>query len=240
MVTLIGLCFGLFALKYAMAGRWEMAVTFVIIAAIVDGMDGRLARLLNASSEFGAQLDSLADFFNFGIAPALMLYLWITHEVKGLGWAITLFFIISQALRLARFNVSLEEDDPEEKKLNDKFFRGVPAPCGALLSLAPMMLTFLFRDKFGYQLFEIKPLMVIIYTAVIAILMISTIPTISVKKMKIKREFSSLWMAAAALLIISIIIEPWITFPVIGVIYLSTIPFSIFAFYRCKKNRSYD
>jgi CDP-diacylglycerol--serine O-phosphatidyltransferase len=233
-VTIIGLCFGLFALKYAMAERWEMAVGFVVIAAFIDGMDGRLARILNASSDFGAQLDSLADFFNFGIAPALILYMWITHEVKGLGWAIALFFIISQALRLARFNVSLEEDDEHDKKVNDNFFRGIPAPCGAGLSLIPMMLSFLFADKFDTPPFEITPIIVIFYMAIIAILMVSRIPTISVKKSKVRREYASVFLSIAALLVIAFIIEPWIVLPAIGIGYLLTIPFSVISYLRIK------
>ena len=121
-----------------------MAVGLIVIATFIDGIDGRLARMLNASSDFGAQLDSLTDFFNFGVAPALVLYLWISHEVKGLGWAVTLFFIITQALRLARFNTSLNDENH-----NDNYFYGVPAPCGAGLSLLPMIITFFFEKHLG-------------------------------------------------------------------------------------------
>lgn len=230
MVTIIGLCFGLFALKYAIAEKWEMAVIFIFVAAVIDGLDGRLARLLNASSEFGAQLDSLADFFNFGIAPALVLYMWIAHEIKGLGWAITLFFVIAQALRLARFNC--QSDNEENKEINDKFFKGVPAPCGAMLSLLPLILTLFFNEKFDHPPFAITPLMVIIYMAVIAILMVSNIPTISIKKIKIKKRFSSLFLALAGMFVIAFIIEPWVALPVLGTIYLATIPFSVIAYYR--------
>lgn len=233
MVTLTGLCLGLFAIKYAMSGQWQIAVMLVVIAAFVDGIDGRLARMLNASSDFGAQLDSFTDFVNFGVAPAFILYLWKGHEIKGLGWAVALFFIICMALRLARFNVGLAEDgsDPE---MRDKFFQGLPAPCGGAVSLIPMILSFLFEEKFGYQLFETTAPMLIGYIILMSILTVSSIPTISVKKIKIPREYASLFMAAAALFILSLVVEPWITLPLLGLGYLSTIPFSIFQYYRVK------
>lgn len=231
LVTILGLCFGLFALKYAIAQQWEMAVGFIVIAAFIDGMDGRLARMLNASSEFGAQLDSLADFFNFGVAPALVLYMWITHEIKAIGWAVALFFVISQALRLARFNCQ-NGDECEDKAKSEKYFKGIPAPSGALLSLLPMILTFLFNDKFGYQLINITPLMVIIYMAIIAILMVSSIPTISLKKVKIRRRYISPILALAAVLFVALIVEPWVILPIIGATYLATIPFSIISYYK--------
>ncbi len=235
-VTIIGLCVGLFGLRYAISGKWELAVSFILLAGVIDGMDGRIARLLNASSNFGAQLDSLADFFNFGVAPAFLLYFWRAGEVKGAGWAITLFFIISQALRLARFNAGLA-DDEENKKLWDKFFKGIPAPCGAALSMLPIILTFLFEKKLGYNLFNITPGMVIAYMALIALLMISTIPTISIKKVRIKREKVSIALALAGIFVVLLIIEPWVVLPIVGILYLATIPFSMIAFYRRKMSR---
>jgi len=234
-VTIIGLCFGLFALKFAIAERWETSVIFIIIAAVIDGMDGRIARLLNATSSFGAQLDSLADFFNFGVAPALVLYMWSAHSIKGLGWAVTLFFVISQALRLARFNVSLDDDSTDDKEVSDNFFTGIPAPCGAGLSLLPMMLTFFFEQRLGYMPFEITPLMVILYMALIAILMVSRIPTISIKKLKIRRKSASVALAVIGILVVGIIAEPWVLLPIIGLGYLATIPFSVITYYKLKK-----
>ena len=233
-VTIMGLCLGLFAIKYAMAEQWQTAVMLIVVAAFVDGIDGRLARMLNASSDFGAQLDSFTDFVNFGVAPALTLYMWIGHEVKGLGWAVALFFIICMALRLARFNVGLNEEG-EKEEVMDKFFQGMPAPCGGAVSLIPMILTFLFEEKLGYQPFEITAPMVVIYMVMMAIFMVSRIPTISVKKVKIPREFASLFMAAAALFILSLIIEPWVTLPLLGLGYLATVPFSVFYYLSLKR-----
>jgi CDP-diacylglycerol--serine O-phosphatidyltransferase len=228
--TIIGLCFGLFALKFAVAEepRWELAVGLIVIATFIDGIDGRLARMLNASSDFGAQLDSLSDFFNFGVAPALVLYLWMGHEIKGLGWAVALFFIITQALRLARFNTSLNDEEH-----NDNYFYGIPAPCGAGLSLLPMIITFFFNEHLGGEsLFEITPIMVIIYMAVIAILMVSSVPTISVKKLVIQRKYAKIFLALAGLFVVALITEPWVTLPLMGIFYLATIPFSVFCYYR--------
>jgi len=233
-VTIMGLCLGLFALKYAMAEKWQIAVMLIIIAAFVDGVDGRLARMLNASSDFGAQLDSFTDFVNFGVAPALILYMWKGYEIKGLGWAVALFFIICMALRLARFHVGLN-DEGEQEEVMDKFFQGMPAPCSGAVSLIPMILTFLFEEKLGYQPFDITAPMVVVYMAVMAVFMVSRIPTISVKKVRIRREFASLFMAAAALFILSLIIEPWVTLPLLGLGYLSTIPFSIFYYLSLKR-----
>ncbi len=236
MVTIIGLCLGLFAIKYAMSQQWHISVMLIIIAAFVDGIDGRLARMLNASSDFGAQLDSFTDFVNFGVAPALTLYMWKGHEIKGLGWAMALFFIISMTLRLARFNVGLS-DDEQDPEMRDKFFQGMPAPCGGAVSLIPMILTFLFEAKLGYQPFEITAVMVILYMAVVSIMTVSSIPTISVKKVKIPRKLVPLFMAVAALFIISLIIEPWITLPLLGLSYLSTIPFSIWQYYKISNKK---
>ena len=221
--TIIGLCFGLFALKFAISERWELAVGLIVIATFIDGIDGRLARMFDASSEFGAQLDSLSDFFNFGVAPAVVLYMWMMNEVKGIGWAITLFFVIAQALRLARFNASISDD----KNTDDRFFFGVPAPCGAGLVLLPMILTFLFNEKFEIVPFEIKPIYVIAYTAFIGFMMVSRVPTISVKKIKIQKKYTSVFLAFSALIIIGLLVEPWVVLPMFGIIYIITIPLGV-------------
>lgn len=234
MVTIMGLCFGLFGLKYAIVGKWEVAVGFIVIAAFVDGMDGRIARLLNASSPMGAQLDSLADFCNFAIAPALTLYMWKMHEIKGIGWAVALLFIICGALRLARFNVSLSDNSELGQKRRDRFFQGIPAPCGAGLSLVPMMIVFFMNEKLPEPWFEMSPWVVIVTTALIALLLISNMPTISIKKMNIRRELASLAMVLIALFVVALIIEPWITLPLMGLIYILLIPLGVLQHYRMK------
>jgi len=237
MITIIGLCFGLFAIKFAILGKWEMSVGLIVIAAFIDGLDGGVARLLNASSSFGAQLDSLADFLNFSVAPSLILYMWITHEIKGVGWAVTLFFIICGSLRLARFNTKLEDESEENNpELRNKFFTGVPVTSAAGLSLLPLSISFLFAEKFTTPPFEITPIMVIIYMAIIAFLMVSRIPTISVKNVKIRPEFRSLILASVGLFIAALVLEPWVTLPILGVVYICLIPFSVIKFYKIKKS----
>jgi len=236
-VTIIGLCFGLFALKYAMTEHWETAVIFILIAALLDGMDGRIARFLNATSRFGAQLDSLADFFNFSVAPALILYMWSMKHIKGIGWAVALLFIICGALRLARFNAAIGEEK-RDKPAGDKFFVGVPAPMAAGLSLVPMTLAFLFKEHYVEPPFIITPLMVLANTVLVAFLMISELPTISIKKITIRREFTSFAMAAFALLIVALIAEPWITLTSVGAIYVIITPIGVVWHYRLNKQAS--
>lgn len=232
-ITLISLCAGLTAIRFALLGKWEMAVTFILIAAVLDGMDGRLARLLKATSTFGAQLDSLADFINFGVAPVLMLYLWKLQQapIKGLGWGLVLFYSVCCALRLARFNTNLEND--ELPAWVDRFFVGIPAPVGAGLAVLPMV----FEFQFGNSFFS-DPTYTGIHTAIIALLMASRIPTFSIKKIVIRREYASLTLMLSGLLIAALIIEPWLALSVIAVIYAVSIPFSCAYYYRLKQEES--
>lgn len=222
-ITVAGLCAGLSAVRFAMLGRWEMAVTFLIAAAIIDGMDGRLARMLNATSTFGAQLDSLADFVSFGVAPVMVMYLWQMNGVRGLGWLVVLFFAVCMALRLARFNTSIFEGD-KKAKMNDPdaFFTGVPAPAGALLCVLPMVLSFEFGEGF-----YTNPHLCIIYVAVIALLLVSTLPTLSAKKFKIPSTMAGPFIVLSCLIIAGWIIETWMTFTVMAVFYLMTIPYTV-------------
>ncbi len=229
-VTLMSLCAGLSSLRFALLGHWEMAVTAILVAAVIDGMDGRLARLLKATSVFGAHLDSLADFVNFGVAPALVLYLWQVNEtpIRGLGWALVLFFSICCAIRLARFNTDLENE--ERPEWMDRFFVGVPAPLGGMLVVLPMMLQF----QFGYGFFML-PAYLCLHMAVIGLLMASRIPTFSIKKIVIRREYVSLALVIAGFLIATLIIQPWLALLCIGVAYAASIPFSCAYFVYLKK-----
>lgn len=228
MITLVGMCAGLSAIRYAMLERWEMAVTFLIIAAVVDGMDGRLARMLNATSTFGAQLDSLADFLSFGVAPVMVMYLWQLHSIRGLGWIIVLFYVICCALRLARFNTRIfEARDAEDEKLADHFFTGVPAPAGAMLCLLPLVLHF----QFGNGYFDSAQL-VAMYVPCIAVLMASTIPTISIKKFKIKHTMAGIVFILSGLWIAGWIIEPWLTFSLTAMLYFLLLPIGILRYRR--------
>lgn len=231
-VTLISLCAGLSSIRFALLGKWEMAVTFILIAAVIDGMDGRLARLLKATSIFGAHLDSLADFVNFGVAPALVLYLWRVNEasIHGLGWALVMFFSICCAIRLARFNTGLEDD--ERPEWMDRFFIGIPAPVGGALAILPMTLNF----QFGNGFFEVSEY-VCAHMAVIGLLMASRIPTFSIKKIAIRRENVSLVLVLAGFLIAMLVIEPWLALLTIGIAYAMSIPFSVLYFHRLKARK---
>lgn len=234
MITVAGLCAGLSAMRFAMDGHMKMAVTFLIIAAIVDGMDGRLARMLNATSTFGAQLDSLADFVSFGVAPAVVMYLWQMQQVKGLGWIVVLFFAVCMALRLARFNTRIFENAIKQKKEQaENYFSGVPAPAGAMLCLTPMVLDFQFGPGF-YS----APHFCIAYLTVVALMLVSTIPTFAAKKVKIRSNYAGAIMVASGLWIAGWIIEPWLAYCFTVGLYLAMIPFSVAQASRMKQQET--
>ncbi len=229
LVTIISLCFGMSAIKYSLEARWELAVGLLVTSAFLDGMDGRLARMLNASSKFGAELDSLTDFINFGVAPAFILYNWSLQyfPVKVIGWAVALIFTICGAFRLARFNSGLALDDVKM----DKFFVGIPAPCGAGLTLIPIMVSF----QYEFYLFKEIPAILAFYLLVIGFLMASQIPTISVKHIEISSKMMFPTLFLCTVFIVSLLLKPWIILPLMGVIYIATIPFSVVCFLRNKK-----
>src|SRR5712675_1940045 len=164
LITLLALCAGLTGIRLAIEGRLEWAVAAIVFAAVLDGLDGRVARMLKGTSRFGAELDSLADFVNFGVAPALILYFWKLHELKSAGWIAALVFAICAALRLARFNVMIE--DPNRPAWAGNYFVGVPAPAGAITVLLPIYLQFL-----GLPHFELMTSLTFLYTLGIAFLM---------------------------------------------------------------------
>lgn len=206
-------------MRFAFLGRWEHAVAAIIIAAILDGLDGRMARLLNATSKFGAELDSLSDFVSFGAAPALILYLWSTNLAGGIGWVAALFYAVCCALRLARFNTML--GDPNPPPWAKHYFTGVPAPAGAGIAVLPLMLVF----EFGEGVFD-RPAFGVVWLVVVGSLMISRIPTFAMKQMRIPRGMTVPALIGAALLIGALASAPWATFLAIGLLYLATIPAS--------------
>jgi len=231
MVTIIGLCAGLSSLRFALHEKWELAAAFIIIAAFIDAVDGRLARMLNSTSSFGAHLDSLADFLNFGVAPVFALYLWKTSEIKGLGWALVLFFAVCAVIRLARFNTDLETDKKDKKK---DYFVGIPAPAGALIVLSPMIFDFALKlqypELFAHIAFTQNPYFVCALVAFTAILMASRIPTFSFKNIKVPKKLTSLILAATGLLAIGFMSEPWLVLCGIITLYILTIPISIVSY----------
>ncbi|MFO1032770.1 MAG: CDP-diacylglycerol--serine O-phosphatidyltransferase [Hyphomicrobiales bacterium] len=230
LVTLLALCSGVTSIRLAMEGRFEIAVAAVVLAIFLDAIDGRLARLLKGTSRFGAELDSLADFVNFGVAPAILIYTWSLNALKPIGWIVALMLAVACALRLARFNVAL--DDPGKPAYANAFFTGVPAPAGAGLAMAPIYLGFLdvLPDGHGVSRW------IAIYVVVIAVLMVSRVPTFSGKTAtRIPREMVLPVLALAALVIACLITFPWETMAGAAAAYLLLIPVSVRSYLRKKR-----
>jgi CDP-diacylglycerol--serine O-phosphatidyltransferase len=223
LVTLLALCMGLTAIRFAIEGQFEFAVIAVVVAAVLDGLDGRIARALRGTSRFGAELDSLADFVGFGVAPALILYFWSLNQFKSLGWFAALVFVIAAALRLARFNVMI--DDPNRPAWQAHFFTGMPAPAGALVSLLPLyfhLSVLAVPNVRALVPFEIA------YVLIVALLMASRIPHFSGKKIgRVPREYVIvvLFGIVACLLLLAIFTMEMLIGLTIA--YLATIPFAI-------------
>ncbi len=231
MITISGMCCGLSAIRFAMAGRFEISVAFILAAAIIDGMDGRVARMLGATSNFGAQLDSLSDFLCFGVSPVLVLYMWQMQAVKGFGWAVVLFFSVCTALRLARFNTGLFDDNvqPWEKQ----FFTGVPSPAGGILCLLPLIISL---ETDGDLVIPVY--ITLIYAIIVGALMASRIPTFSGKNIRIRHERIAVFMVLFTVMMVLFVIEPWKFILFLGFSYLISIFFSIKSYNRLKKSDS--
>jgi CDP-diacylglycerol--serine O-phosphatidyltransferase len=225
-VTLVGLVVGVSSIRFALESAWEKSVYCILIATIIDGLDGRVARMLNATSHFGAELDSLCDFINFGLCPALLLYLWSfqQYEYKVISWASIMLFVVCMAIRLARFNTAIVENDKDKKQKDTRFFTGVPAPSGAILALIPMILDFELVTMISEFSVRNHTLLINLYIVIIALLLASSFPTISLKNIQIKPEYLSLSMIISAMIIIVAIIYPWYSLPIAAIIYILSIP----------------
>ncbi len=221
LVTLLGLCVGLTSIRMAIEGRFEYALIAIAGAAVLDGLDGRMARLLKASSRFGAELDSLSDFVCFGVAPAVVLFLWGFQDARSLGWIIVLVFAVAAALRLARFNVAL--DDPAKPIWENSFFVGVPVPAGAILLMLPLYLEGLGVPK-DWMLMPVLA----VYALVIAGLMPSRVRTFSGKLIgrRIEGEFVAPVVALAVLLAATLVTYPYLIATLGCLTYLAMIPVS--------------
>jgi len=217
-VTLIGLCVGLTAIRMAIENRFDIALAAIVVAALLDGVDGRMARLLKASSRFGAELDSLADFVNFGVAPAIVLYLWGFDDARSLGWIVVLTFALAAALRLARFTVAL--DDPGKPLWQNAFFVGVPVPAGAILLLLPLYL-----EKLGLPKAVMVTPAVTLYAMGIAILMVSRLRTFSGKLIgrRIARDYIAPVVALTVVLAAVLATYPYLTLTLVCLVYLALI-----------------
>jgi CDP-diacylglycerol--serine O-phosphatidyltransferase len=227
-VTILALCSGLTGVRFAIAGDWERAIAAIIVAGILDGIDGRIARLLKGQSRFGAELDSLSDVIAFGVSPAVIVYLWSLQHLPGLGWVFALAHAVCCALRLARFNANLDVDEQPRKAAG--FLTGVPAPVGAGLALAPVYL-WMATDL---EVLRSVPV-VAATTAVTAFLMISSIPTFSWASTRIPSAWRLPVLVGVGLFGGALFSAPWITLSTIAVVYLLTLPFSIRAYGRIKR-----
>ncbi|WP_064644101.1 CDP-alcohol phosphatidyltransferase family protein [Orientia tsutsugamushi] len=225
-ITLLGLSIGVSSIRYALDGKWEIAVVCILIAVVVDGIDGRIARLLNATSTFGAELDSLCDFVNFGLSAALVTYLWLapTQQQKLVSWISVLVFVICIAIRLARFNIGILNNEPSNKK--KYFFVGVPAPIGALLCLMPVMLDFDILPILNLQIRNYK-LCINIYLLIVGFLMASRIPTFSIKNIVIRPQYIWICLLLFATIGVTLLIYPWYIIPAFALSYIISIPVSI-------------
>jgi CDP-diacylglycerol---serine O-phosphatidyltransferase len=224
--TLLGLCAGLTAIRMAIEHRWDLAVAALVFAAFLDGIDGRIARLLKASSRFGAELDSLADFVNFGVAPAIIMFNWALDDLRSMGWIAVLVFAVCAALRLARFNAALEHPDLPAWK--NSYFVGVPAPAGAIILLLPI-----YAQDLGLHVPSLTPL-VFFYTLAIALLMVSRVPTFSGKLIgqRIAREHVLPVFVLAAVFVGVLLTYPFYTLAIGSLTYIAMIPVSAYRYFH--------
>ncbi|MBV9548504.1 MAG: CDP-diacylglycerol--serine O-phosphatidyltransferase [Alphaproteobacteria bacterium] len=220
-LTLMGLVSGITAIRYAIGAEWTHAVAYVVAAMIFDMLDGRAARVLGADSRFGAQLDSLADLVSFGVAPAIIMYSWTLQSLEDAGWIAALIFCAASAIRLARFNVQAARD---EGATNVRpYFTGLPTPAAACMVLLPLLISFQWDDPLVQ-----RPELSVAILAVTSVLMVSTLPTPSIKYMKLQRQHRVLAALAFAVLATLLILWPWATMTTALLIYVVSIPFAIF------------
>tara|TARA_Y100001934_G_scaffold261611_1_gene335180 strand:- start:591 stop:1427 length:837 start_codon:yes stop_codon:yes gene_type:complete len=242
MLTIMALCAGLTSLRFALTEKWELAVIAILVASIFDALDGAMARLLKATSKLGAELDSLSDFLSFGIAPSLIVYLWFTHEAKGVGWFAAIVFAVATALRLGRFNVQTKKHDKDPKKKKySHYFEGVPSPAGAFLALCPIIVYNYFEIGF-FPKFDWAAYVISAWVVIVALLMVSKVPTFSLKSLKIPKKMTIPLLAFLGLAIAALITHPWLTLTVIAFLYVVSIFFSFRSFRKFKKrdNEEFD
>lgn len=225
MITVAATCAGLTGVKFALDGKWEHAVIAIIVAAVLDALDGRMARLLKSASDFGAELDSLSDFVAFGVSPAFILYFWSLQQLGRVGWIIALFLAICCGLRLARFNTNIGKLPPYAYN----YFTGVPAPAAAGLALLPMM------GLFAYELPILQnPYFIGAWCLTVAVLMVSRVPTYSFKAAKVPQSAMVPILVLVALLTAGLAGAPWLTLTFIGLIYIMSFGVSVYTYRRLK------
>lgn len=229
-VTALALCSGLTAIRFAILGNWELAVLLVLAAAVLDGMDGRIARMMRGESRFGAELDSLSDAISFGVAPAVILYLWSLNELGRFGWLVALLLALFCALRLARFNANIDREHQPHKSAG--FLTGVPAPAGALLALTPVFLWLWTGAPLVRSPYAVAP-----WTALVALLLISSIATFA-PKMRLRRSVRFEAVVILVVFVAALVSAPWPTLALMAIVYLATIPFSVRSYRRIRRQRA--
>jgi len=235
MLTLIGVCIGLTSIRFALDGRYEFAIIAIIIAAVIDGLDGRIARLIKGTSKVGKELDSLTDMISFGVAPAFIMYFWKLNELGRFGWLVCLIYVICVALRLARFNVNTGG----EPSWRDNFFEGVPSPAGGILVLTPLIFS-----MSSIELFKIDYVIIVpIFFIATSFLLISKFPSYSFKKIVIQRKATIFLLFGIVLFFGLLLIYPFNVISVSALIYLTMLPISFFHYQKLKKQnegQNYD
>ena len=227
MLTLIGVCIGLTSIRFALDGRFEFAIIAIILAAIIDGLDGRIARLIKGTSKVGKELDSLTDMISFGVAPAFIMYFWSLNTLGRFGWLICLIYVICVALRLARFNIN----SVQEPSWRDNFFEGVPSPAGGILVLTPLIIS-----MSNFNLFELNyNLIVPIFFITTSLLLISKVPSYSFKKIVIQRKTTIFLLFGIVLFFGLLLIYPFDIIALSSIIYLTLLPLSYIHYQKLKK-----
>ena len=231
-ITMIGVCIGLTSIKFAIDGKFAIAIIAILFAGLMDALDGRIARLIKGTSKMGKELDSLGDVISFGVAPALIMYFWNLQYLDKLGWFVCLTYVVCVALRLARFNIS-SEDEPSWK---DNFFEGMPSPAGGIIVLMPLVLSF---SGLGDLFFKINyDLLVPIFFILVSILLISTIPTYSFKKIVIPRAMTKFLLFGIVLFFGALLVYTFKVLAVSSLIYFCLIPISYFHYRKIKKEKN--
>ena len=227
-LTMLALCAGLTSLRFGIEGKWEAAVASIIVAGVLDALDGRIARLIRGTSKFGAELDSLSDFLAFGIAPAVLLFLWTMKESGPIGWVLVLLFAVCCALRLARFNTDMDSQDLP--LWTNNFFTGVPAPAGGGLALLPIIISFQIENELIRN-----PQLVGILIVVISALMVSKIPTYSFKRVRVPHKYVLLTMLFVGLIAAFAVGAPWLTITILLISYIISLPLGYRSFKKLQK-----
>lgn len=231
-ITLIGVCIGLTSIKFALDGKFALAIVAILFAGLMDALDGRIARLIKGTSKMGKELDSLGDVISFGVAPAFIMYFWNLQYLDKIGWFVCLIYVVCVALRLARFNVNSEE----EPSWKDNFFEGMPAPAGGIIVLMPLVISF---SGLGEFFFEINyDLMVLIFFIIVSIFLISTIPTYSFKRIVIPRAMTKFLLFGIVLFFGAMLIYTFKILALSSFVYLCLIPVSYLHYRKIKKKKN--